>query len=103
MKCHACEYFVSPDHCYVEHGTVNPCPEGRACDKFKYEASYGEIAQLEREKERERCAKICSAGRRAVLRLAKTTGDEGKVVAAYTNGKVDMAAECERKIRGEKL
>ena len=91
MKCHACEYFVSPDHCWVEHGTVNPCPEERTCDRFEYEASYGEIAQLERE----RCAEICAEVRRTALR--QTTDD-----MAHANGIAVGAGYCERKIRGTK-
>ena len=95
MKCHACEYFVSPDHCWVDPKTVDPCPEGRTCDKFKYEAGYGEIAQLEREKERARCAEICAEVRRTALR--QTTGD-----MAHANGIAVGAEYCERKIRGDK-
>ena len=44
--------------------------------------------------EREHCWKICDARRRAALR-------QGSTDAAYMNGKVDMAAECVRLIRGE--
>lgn len=95
MKCHACAYFVSPDHCWADTNTVNPCPKERTCDQFEYEASYGEIAQLEREKERERSAEICAEVRRTALR--QTTGD-----MAHANGIAVGAEYCERKIRGEK-
>lgn len=60
MKCDACDYFASPDHCCVEPRSVKPCPEIRTCDEFKYEAGVGEVVRLELERERERCARICA-------------------------------------------
>ena len=93
MKCHACEYFVSPDHCWVDPKTVDPCPQAHICDRFEYEASYGEIAQLEREKERARCAEICA--------------DIAGEVDWQARGIMQMDAEqvgieCACRIRGEK-
>ena len=88
MRCHACEYFVSPDHCWTDTNTVQPCPKERTCNKFEYEDSYGEIVQLERE----RCAKICLD---RAEQLAATAEQYPSGTAACF---AEEARECARRI-----
>ena len=102
MKCDACDYFASPDHCCVESRSVKPCPEIRTCDKFKYEAGVGEIVWLERERERARCAKICDTltqEYRQLLRAANECNHRDRV-AAYV-ARIEALAEALEMIRGE--
>ena len=104
MKCDACDYFASPDHCCVESRSVKPCPEIRTCDKFKYEAGVGEIVRLELKRERERCAKICEELAAQMRRMADQSrisrGDLNNSAAAVFDAQETAAGICARRIRG---
>ena len=90
MICEACAYFTGCD-CWADPNSVESCPPGRTCPKFEYEASYGKIAELERE----RCARICKARADAMEVDRDLPGEMCELLAGE-------ARECERLIRGEK-
>ena len=101
MICEACEYFTGSD-CWANPKSVEPCTPERTCPRFKYEASYGKVAELERE----RCAKICESSAKRYEGLAIAARESRGPLSNSEANEYMWAAECARQqakqIRGEK-